>query len=1095
MEYVGRLGNFFTSVQNFYSEINPATLSGAIDIVVVKQQDGELACSPFHVRFGKLSLLMPSEKKVEIKVNGELIPYMMKVGEAGESFFVFETEHEVPEEFQTSPIVQAMMENKSDEEPPYLDIGESKEQDAKSPPQLSDLDSVDGFEDEETNKAADRMRLPAELQSPKMIIEEQVDKVVTKMDPYHKHPDLEHAAVAAKGKTEETQKLVDSLSKAADHLSLGDDQDPELSPTNDVYPMDDGATLLERFIPEAITSTTIAKETFIVRPADGDIFSKWMDVIHTAVDTRDEHGTKETNDTHHRHGDTESIVLDIAGYKTEEEKPRSREEQSEQHDSDRQISTGASIAEDALADATSVHANQESQPESAVKGPTTEDRLPESVKKKVTDDIKVTENELEAPVTTTGTESEKEAKHKEDEQDVQPSHDEKIKPPPIDTSVTEPGNQLGDDITLKPGETYRIEMSLCGLSTLGSDEEKNKEIFNEQQITYDNFVHNPNLLNDRRLVFRHGNRYYATGSTGPLFTSLLLFKRPLDDTDGSPKVGDTAPKVSDSRDTYSFGRGWRQWLSRSSVAGSPMPPSTEQIGEPPIQEKEDTDENADHDTSTNSSNNNNTSSNERTTFTTTTKTTSVGWSAEHSHPGEELPPGLRKNYAKTLRLTSEQLKNLNLKKGVNSISFSVTSEYQGTATCAAKIFYWDYDVHIVISDIDGTITKSDALGHVFTMFGKDWTHNGVAKLYTDVQRNGYQLLYLTSRAIGQADYTRDYLKKVEQDKFQLPDGPVIMSPDRLFTSLHREVIMRKPEVFKMACLRDVLRLFGGRNPFYAGFGNRITDAISYRSVNVPASRIFTIDPNGEIKLELLQGFKSSYIHLNDLVDQIFPPINKAIDEEYNDFNFWKAPLPEIDLPELPAEPTPTSPKPKPIVPDPSTLPAQSVASAPEKRRQRGILRSFTSRSSSTASSSASSTSPYHRSPPLSSTPVKVAASASTPALLTSHATDPNTRAEDISDDRAPSPTVLHTNEGSSSIMNKVLGGVFSRSFSTKQQQQQQQQQQQDGKLSPSQHASDADPNKALVGSPEAYEEADEENFDATLDAITDEIDMDNIPFI
>lgn len=31
----------------------------------------------------------------------------MKVGEAGESFFVFETEHEVPEEFQTSPIMGA----------------------------------------------------------------------------------------------------------------------------------------------------------------------------------------------------------------------------------------------------------------------------------------------------------------------------------------------------------------------------------------------------------------------------------------------------------------------------------------------------------------------------------------------------------------------------------------------------------------------------------------------------------------------------------------------------------------------------------------------------------------------------------------------------------------------------------------------------------------------------------------------------------------------------------------------------------------------------------------------------------------------------
>lgn len=47
------------------------------------------------------------------------------------------------------------------------------------------------------------------------------------------------------------------------------------------------------------------------------------------------------------------------------------------------------------------------------------------------------------------------------------------------------------------------------------------------------------------------------------------------------------------------------------------------------------------------------------------------------------------------------------------------------------------------------VIRSDALGHVFTMIGRDWTHSGVAKLYTDITRNGYQILYLTSRAIGQ----------------------------------------------------------------------------------------------------------------------------------------------------------------------------------------------------------------------------------------------------------------------------------------------------------------------------------------------------------
>src|ERR1700733_6907562 len=77
------------------------------------------------------------------------------------------------------------------------------------------------------------------------------------------------------------------------------------------------------------------------------------------------------------------------------------------------------------------------------------------------------------------------------------------------------------------------------------------------------------------------------------------------------------------------------------------------------------------------------------------------------------------------------------------------------------------------------------------MVGKDWTHVGVAKLYTDIARNGYNIMYLTSRAIGQADSTRDYLKGIKQKNHQLPEGPVIMSPDRLMASLHRYVFSLK----------------------------------------------------------------------------------------------------------------------------------------------------------------------------------------------------------------------------------------------------------------------------------------------------------------
>ena len=76
-----------------------------MQVIVVEQEDGTLACSPFHVRFGKFSLLRPYEKKVEFKVNGVKQDYAMKLAEGGEAFFVFETSDTIPQSLQTSPLV------------------------------------------------------------------------------------------------------------------------------------------------------------------------------------------------------------------------------------------------------------------------------------------------------------------------------------------------------------------------------------------------------------------------------------------------------------------------------------------------------------------------------------------------------------------------------------------------------------------------------------------------------------------------------------------------------------------------------------------------------------------------------------------------------------------------------------------------------------------------------------------------------------------------------------------------------------------------------------------------------------------------------
>jgi phosphatidate phosphatase LPIN len=344
---------------------------------------------------------------------------------------------------------------------------------------------------------------------------------------------------------------------------------------------------------------------------------------------------------------------------------------------------------------------------------------------------------------------------------------------------------------------------------------------------------------------------------------------------------------------------------------------------------------------------------------------------------------------KTLRLSSEQLKCLSLNYGENDITYSVNN---GKSIVTCKLFLWKRSTPIVISDIDGTITRSDALGHVLTMLGRDWTHEGVAKLFDDIEFNGYNIMYLTARSVGLADTTRSYLQGVEQNGYKLPMGPVILSPDRTIAALKREIVLKKPEVFKMACLNDIRTLYypdttnplehemhhlsydfneneserceqeedeaneeeenkdfedfnkekekenivsydkksgetdissdidsdeftdintntySNKNdkgiiedlkdlhltsavdetntPFYAGFGNRITDAISYRSVGVPSSRIFTINPDGDVKMELLEmaGYKCSYVSIVELVDQFFPPVDLRIEKEYNSTN-------------------------------------------------------------------------------------------------------------------------------------------------------------------------------------------------------------------
>ena len=83
------------------------------------------------------------------------------------------------------------------------------------------------------------------------------------------------------------------------------------------------------------------------------------------------------------------------------------------------------------------------------------------------------------------------------------------------------------------------------------------------------------------------------------------------------------------------------------------------------------------------------------------------------------------------------------------------------------------------------------------MPGKDWAHSGVADLYSKIDENGYKIMYLSARAIGQSSTTKEYLQSVKQGDIFLPDGPVFLNPDSLIHAFKREVIDRNPEEFKI----------------------------------------------------------------------------------------------------------------------------------------------------------------------------------------------------------------------------------------------------------------------------------------------------------
>jgi len=955
--------NIVRNVKEFYSEINAATLTGAIDVIVVEQEDGTFKSSPFHVRFGKLGVLKAKEKIVDLEINGEPVLIQMKLDDTGAAFFVEDvasSDDAWNVELATSPIPGqgavpqfAFRERKSG----ALKLKPTRlfdETDGTDKDNLEDVTRIVPAKLEESaNNSLESIKEVAEVESRKGKLNKKKRR---------RRNQMKHSRRGSRSSLREILLETGSTDDMFDMDDVNDaDQEDEIGGSepecgSSSVPKNLNLDFLKSIEKKRTESTNseLAIENSLIGsrvPLIPKSTSEAEALEAIFVETRPEtFRPKSVSPGFHYFSDGEGgsrgghSTLDPPSFQV-----------------DRPSTPG--ILSDSELD------NQKSCDDQNVwrwgelpntsPCPVTQVKEEENVKKEEEEKAQETEkrswfggwsNKTETKEVPGGVYLDDIV----DNPDLQAIYLKPIKTEPVDpldiSEVPKPdlanntidlsdvprgvdvprdddcesGN--GQSLPMSPhsvigvpgGVRYDSECeaelsrncetdlptlisrhlpdlaaSLCGGL---NDASITPEHFEAHMLTYPQFLEKlsptgASVVTDPNLVIRVHEKYLSWDKAAPILLSVMLFKQPLPsevvseitkdglDVNINISAEDVTKKTVDDDGTGRKTSSWFGWFGGG--------PRVEDI------KKEKDEEVVDLSTQTEVKENISTPRKPR------LDTENNSTSSEDSDAVSD-----NKRFRKTLRLSSERLAEMKLKPGSNEVEFSVTTAFQGTTRCKCHIYLWHHTDKVVISDIDGTITKSDVLGHILPVIGRDWAQSGVAQLFTKINNNGYQIMYLSARAIGQASITKDYLQSVKQGDVCLPDGPIFLNPDSLIHAFRREVIDRNPEEFKIRCLKDIQSLFEDKNPFFAGYGNRPNDAYAYRAVGIPVSRIFTINPAGELRHELTQNFQTSYTEQDAMVDLVFPPVGKdGFDpefkiQEFSSFGFWREGFLEIDPEEL-----------------------------------------------------------------------------------------------------------------------------------------------------------------------------------------------------
>ncbi|KAI5114734.1 hypothetical protein M0805_002921, partial [Coniferiporia weirii] len=262
------------------------------------------------------------------------------------------------------------------------------------------------------------------------------------------------------------------------------------------------------------------------------------------------------------------------------------------------------------------------------------------------------------------------------------------------------------------GRTHEFALSICELS---GDEDESVDLrrFREGQVSFRRFMKFPAVVQDRNLVMKWNDRYITRQDGSSLMDCLVEWReaalakpinaRALEEEEPLSSSDEREPDTTRERTTPKKTSSWVRWWRSSRTDPQPQQSPRTPSFTPGRGRSGDTRGDAQHPGLV--------PSNSAPVDVDPRATTPMPFPSMDSLPkarsateddGLRLGLRSRKRFAKTLRLTSDQLKQLHLNPGMNSITFSLSAS--GVTACTASIFLWESTDSVVVSDIDGTIT-------------------------------------------------------------------------------------------------------------------------------------------------------------------------------------------------------------------------------------------------------------------------------------------------------------------------------------------------------------------------------------------------------